>query len=65
MHMAGPLGGIKTLGLSQVVSGEMATMLLSDQGADVIKVEPSNGAVDVTRSENFAKGGLSALFINN
>lgn len=63
--MAGPFEGVKILDLSQVVSGPMATMLLSDQGAEVLKVEPVRGVNDVTRSENFSKGGLAALFINN
>jgi len=61
--MSGPLDGFRILDLSQIVSGPFGTMLLSDQGADVIKVEPVVGQ-DVTRRQNFARGGLSAFYIN-
>lgn len=63
--MAGPFHGIRILDLSMVVSGPLATMLLSDQGADVIKVEPVDGQVDVTRMPNFAKANLPALYLNS
>ena len=63
--MPGPFEGIRILDLSQVVSGPLATMLLADQGADVLKVEPVSGAVDTTRMPNFAKGGITALFANH
>ena len=39
--MAGPLDGIKVVDVSAVVSGPLAAMMLADQGAEVVKVEPA------------------------
>ncbi len=63
--MPGPLDGFKVLDLSQVVSGPLATMLMADQGAEVIKVEPMTGFGDVTRVPAFQKGSVSAFYLNN
>ena len=43
----GALEGLRILDLTLMLSGPYGTMLLADQGADVIKVEPPTG--DVTR----------------
>lgn len=62
--MAGPLDGIRIVDLTTMISGPMATMMLGDQGADVIKVEvPGSG--DYTRAGGNQKGGFAASFLNN
>jgi crotonobetainyl-CoA:carnitine CoA-transferase CaiB-like acyl-CoA transferase len=62
--MPGPLDGYRIVDLTSNVSGPLATMILADQGADVVKVEsPSSG--DATRAAGNRRGGLSASFLNN
>ena len=56
-----PLQDLHVVDLSTVFSGPMAAALMSDQGAQVIKVESLDG--DTTRNIGPAKGDLSASFI--
>jgi crotonobetainyl-CoA:carnitine CoA-transferase CaiB-like acyl-CoA transferase len=59
----GPLEGIRIVDLTSMLSGPWATMILADQGADVIKVEePQRG--DHTRSYGNQRRGFSASFLN-
>ena len=41
--MPGPLDGVRILEFTQIIAGPFGCMLLADQGADVIKVEPPGG----------------------
>ena len=59
----GPLAGIRILDLTAIISGPLATQILGDQGADVIKIEPP-GIGDLMRIGPFRRGGLSAFFAN-
>ncbi len=61
--MPGPLAGIKIVDVSQILSGPLAVMILADQGADVIKVEPP-GIGDLMRVGPYYRGGLAAFFTN-
>jgi crotonobetainyl-CoA:carnitine CoA-transferase CaiB-like acyl-CoA transferase len=59
----GPLDGIRILDLTTMASGPLATAILGDQGADVVRIEsPVRG--DAMRSIGPCRGGLSALFTN-
>ena len=60
--MTGPLSGIRILDLTSMISGPVATMMLADQGAEVIKVEPTGG--DLVRHMGPNRGGLTATFIS-
>jgi crotonobetainyl-CoA:carnitine CoA-transferase CaiB-like acyl-CoA transferase len=62
--MPGPLQGVKIVDLTQNVAGPLGTMILGDQGADVIKVEPLEGG-DATRSSAQRRAGFSTSFLNN
>ena len=57
----GPLAGFRVLDLSSVVSGPMAAVVLADQGADVIKIEPP-GWGDGIRGLGASRNGLSAIY---
>ena len=61
--MPGPLAGIKVVDVSAILSGPLATMMLADQGAEVVKVEPL-GIGDLMRIGPFRSGGLCAFFAN-
>ncbi|HVA81371.1 MAG TPA: CoA transferase [Candidatus Binataceae bacterium] len=59
--MAGPLDGVRVLDLTSMVAGPVATMMLADQGADVIKIEPPNG--ELMRHLSHGRNGVSASFL--
>jgi crotonobetainyl-CoA:carnitine CoA-transferase CaiB-like acyl-CoA transferase len=60
----GPLRGYRIIDVTAMISGPLATQILADQGADVIKVENPAGG-DHTRASPNRRGGLPAVFLNN
>lgn len=60
--MPGPLDGFKVLDLTTMVSGPVATMMLADQGAEVIKIEAPRG--EFMRHAGLKHEGMSASFLS-
>ena len=58
----GPLEGVRVLDLTSMISGPVATMMLADQGAEVIKVEPPEG--ELVRHMGRNTGGLTSVFLS-
>jgi crotonobetainyl-CoA:carnitine CoA-transferase CaiB-like acyl-CoA transferase len=59
--MPGPLQGYRVIDCTTTVTGPFATMILGDQGADVVKIE-APGIGDVVRLLGTSRGGMSSLF---
>jgi crotonobetainyl-CoA:carnitine CoA-transferase CaiB-like acyl-CoA transferase len=60
--MPGALQDVRVVDLTTMVAGPSASMMLADQGADVIKIEPPNG--DLMRHFAFGRKGMSASFLS-
>lgn len=61
----GPLSGFRILEFCSTLSGPFATMLMADQGADVIKIETPHG--DQARQIGYRREGvadISTMFVN-
>jgi crotonobetainyl-CoA:carnitine CoA-transferase CaiB-like acyl-CoA transferase len=59
------LDGLRVLDLSAFLPGPHMTMTMADHGADVIMVEPANGAGEPTRSIGYrTEDGVSVWFRN-
>ena len=58
----GKLSGIRVIDLSLFLPGPMLTMMMADQGADVIKIEPLTG--DPARDQAPFENGQSVWFRN-
>ncbi len=61
--MSTPLEGIKVLSFGRMLSGPFASMLLSDLGAEVIKVE-APGTGDLSRFAGPDYNGVSSYFLS-
>ncbi len=55
-----PLSGLKVLDMSRVLAGPFAGRMLSDLGADVVKLEPPDG--DITRLWGRVVAGIPGYF---
>jgi len=57
----GALDGIRVLDVSQVLAGPFSAQLMADNGADVIRVESTDG--DLCRNFPPERGGMSTAFL--
>ena len=63
---AGPLTGIKVVELCHLIAGPYCGMLLADEGAEVVKVEPPQGELTRARApfRTTEQGTMSGYFVS-
>ncbi|HTE83215.1 MAG TPA: CoA transferase, partial [Dehalococcoidia bacterium] len=60
--MSGALDGVRVIDFGQYIAGPLAAMLLADQGADIIRVEPPGGArFDTPANRTWNRGKRSIV----
>ncbi|HXX11115.1 MAG TPA: CoA transferase, partial [Burkholderiales bacterium] len=59
-----PLAGLRVLDFSTLLPGPMATLLLAEAGAEVIKIERPNGEELRTYQPRFADTSVSFAVLN-
>ena len=62
--MPGPLDGVRVVDFTTMIAGPYGTMILADQGAEVIKVEAPLRS-DHARRAGYGQRHFSAAFVNN
>ena len=62
--MAGALDGVKVVDFGQYIAGPLAGMLLADQGADVIKVDPPGGPMWQTSANSTWNRGKRRIVLD-
>src|SRR3546814_1196647 len=61
-HADTALGHVRVIDFTHFIAGPLATMILADMGAEVIKIEKANGGDDFRRFRP-ERGGMSAPFL--
>lgn len=61
--MPGPLHGVRVVEVAEVISGPLAVMILAEQGADVIKVEPPRHGEESRQLANY-RAGMAGLYLS-
>ncbi len=61
--MAGPLAGVRIIEVGEVISAPLGVMMLAEQGADVVKVEPPGHGEESRQLSNY-RAGMAGLYAN-
>src|SRR5262245_61736615 len=64
IEMTGALAGVRVIDFGQYIAGPLAAVMLSDQGAEVIHVDPPGGPRWKTPADAFFNRGKRCITLN-